>query len=72
MARLDGPPNLLHRAAHSVQPLRRRRNVIELDRRLLRLGEDHELQPQGLAVRQRLGQLVVKYAARVAGGRACP
>ena len=59
MARFNGLPNSLHRATHSVQPLRLWRNRVDLDRRLLRLGKDHELQPQGLAVRQRFGQLMV-------------
>ena len=59
MSRLDGPPDVRRRATHPVQPPRRRRNVVELDRRLLRLGEHRELQPQRFAVCQRLGQLMV-------------
>ena len=58
MARLDGTPNLLYCAAHPVQP-RLGLNRVDLDRRLLRLGEHYKLQPQRLTVCQRLGQLMV-------------
>ena len=42
MSRFNGTPNLLHRAAHSVQPPRLGRNRVDLDRRLLRLGEHRD------------------------------